>query len=392
MSFDLRIVIHPRKIVGDDIHLSCTLEVAKGIEHEFWFQVPCKLESAISPTADAYVLVSLFTAMRYGGHLRIEGEVSSLLLRNLPEVVTAWYRWIPRRYKPVTFEAAAVSSRTPAQKKSVLMPFSGGLDSCHSLWRFMQSQTSDKHPHILAMMVHGFDIPLDDEKGFEAAFARSCRILDSIDVEATRIKCNVRQHPGNWEHVHGAALAACLQLMNNTFNEGRIASSHSYDTLRFPWGSNPLTDPLLSTESMSIVYDCLTHNRNDKARDISAWTAAIENIRPCWKNSNRADNCGKCVLCIGTALAFAAEGIEPPDSLKVGPLLTAVKHLAKLKWTAANTKRIEDSIVTPALRNGIESPWLDKLILVLRRKKRKVVFLNLFASLFSIIRTAKKQH
>lgn len=143
MSFDLRIVIHPRKIVGDDIHISCTLEVAEGIEHEFWFQVPCKLESAISLTADAYALVSLFTAMRYGWHLRIEGEVSSLLLRNLPEVVTAWYRWIPRRYKPVTFEAATVSSRTPAQKKSVLMPFSGGLDSCHSLWRFMQSQTSD---------------------------------------------------------------------------------------------------------------------------------------------------------------------------------------------------------------------------------------------------------
>lgn len=74
--------------------------------------------------------------------------------------------------------------------------------------------------------------------------------------------------------MHGAALAGCLQLMNNTFNEGRIPGTHSYEALLLPWGSNPLTDPLLSTESMSIIYDCLTHNRNDKARDISAWTAA----------------------------------------------------------------------------------------------------------------------
>ena len=154
MSIDLRIVIHPRKIVGDNIHLSCTLEVIDGVRHEFWFQVPCEWESAISPADDAYVLISLFTAMQYGGHLRIEGEVSSLLLKNLSEVVIAWHRWVPRRYKTVTFEAATFSQRTPAQQKSVLMPFSGGLDSCHSLWRHIQSQTTGNRPEILAMMVH----------------------------------------------------------------------------------------------------------------------------------------------------------------------------------------------------------------------------------------------
>jgi hypothetical protein len=378
--------------MGDDIHLSCTLEVSGGAGHEFWFLVPRKWEGAISSTADAYVLISLFTTMRYGGHIRIEGEVSSLLLSNLPEVATAWRLWAPRRYKPVTFDAAAVCAHTPAHKQNVLMTFSGGLDSCHSLWRFLQSQNPNKQPHVVAMMAHGFDIALDDETGFAAAYARSCRILDSVNVEALRIKCNVRQHPGNWEHVHGAALAACLQLLNHTFYEGRIASTHSYDTLRFPWGSNPLTDPLLSTESMSIVYDTLTHNRNDKARDISTWSAAMENIRSCWKNSNRADNCGKCVLCITTALAFAAEGIEPPAALNVGQLLPAVKHLAKLKWTAANTKRIEDSIVTPALRNGINSDWLDKLIQALRRKKQKAALVQLIASLFSNIRPTKRTH
>jgi hypothetical protein len=117
----------------------------------------------------------------------------------------------------------------------------------------------------------------------------------------------------------------------------------------------------------------------------------MENIRPCFKSSDPSVNCGRCTKCIGTALAFAAEGIAPPNALNVGPLLPAVNQLAKLKWTAAETRRIKDAIISPALRNGIDAPWLDQLNLVFQQKKRKIALRQLATLLFSFIRRTKKR-
>lgn len=388
MNCDLQLHLHPPETSGEDIRLSCSLELPGKDAYDFWFLLPAAWAPAVSPAADAYVLISLFTAMKHGGCMHIHGELSPLLLRNLPDVVNAWCRWYPYMYKPLVFQADTLKARPPEPAPRVLMPFSGGLDSCHTLWRFIQTHDTP-NPPITAFMAHGFDIPLDDPQGFEAAYQNSCRILDSVNVDALRIRSNVRQHRNNWGHMHGAALAACLQLMSGTFNRGLIAGSHSYDTLRFPWGSNPLIDPMFSSEAMSINYDGLCFSRNDKAREVANWPAAMQNIRTCWTNSDHASNCGHCLRCIATALTFAAEGVEPPEALNVGPLLPALKGLRKKKWTPEATQRIEDSIMAPALRNGIQAPWLFELIRILRFKKRQAAVRRLGGSVLRFVRPLK---
>ena len=360
------------RLADGRVDLGCTLEAHGGKRYEFTFVLPEHLANSVSASADAYVLISLFTAVRLGGELRVHGEMSPQLFRSLKEFIRAWCSWAPRDYQPLSIEPAELKLPTPVSGRHVLMPFSGGLDSCHSLWMNLH------HPDpplgvasISAVMVHGFDIPLDDESGYQAAYKKASAILESVDVPALTMKTNVREHRGDWENEHGAALAASLHLLSAQFNEGLIAGSHSYDTLRFPWGSNPLTDPLLSSESMPIRYDGLSYRRNDKARDVSNWPAAMEHLRTCWKNADHANNCGKCMRCIGTALCFASEEVTPPVALNVGPLSDAVRSLAEIKWEAAAARRLEDSILAPARANGIREPWVSELARLLEERQGK---------------------
>ena len=378
-----RLLIESPGVIEGSITCSCILELQGETALTFSFFIPERFSDSLSASADPFLLISLFTALKRGGVLRVEGNVSPALLRTLPEFIDAWCAWKPKEYFPLTVEAtSSVPSAEGNSVVSTLMPFSGGLDSCHTLWE----QVKGEQRPVAALMVHGFDIPLEDTSGFEVAYQKTKAILDSVDVPAMSIATNVRAHGGNWEHEHGVALAACLHLFSGGFNRGIISGSHSYTTLRFPWGSNPLTDPLLSSERMPISYYGAGFSRNKKAKSVAEWPVAMENLRTCWKNPNNSENCGKCSTCISTVLSFAAEGVVPPSCYNVGSLDAAVRLLSTLKMTDVGLQRLEDSVYCPAKQNGIKGTWLDLLEAHLCYHKRCRSIKRCKAALKQIIR------
>ena len=67
-----------------------------------------------------------------------------------------------------------------------------------------------------------------------------------------------------WEDSCGAQLAACLHLFSADFSHALIGGSDAYDELWLPWGTNPVTDHLLSGGRMAIVHDGAAFCRTDK--------------------------------------------------------------------------------------------------------------------------------
>jgi len=358
---------------GDFFRFGARLVSEGGRQAGLHVDVPERHGPLVGATAHAFTILGLFSAMRRGGRLHVHAPVSRTLRANLQEFSIAWSQWAPELYRPLTITSEGEQEAAVGRKDCVLLPFSGGLDSCHNLWTLLAEVERGDSPAVAgiqALLVHGFDIPLEDEIAFEKAEKNAEAILKSVGVELISVRCNIRRLPHHWENEHGAALAACLHLFDAAFDRGLVAGSHSYASLRFPWGSNPISDPLLSSDSMQIEYRGLAYGRNQKARMIAEWPEAMQRLRPCWQGVARGANCGRCIRCIGTALNFAAEGIEPPAILGVGSPSDAVRRLEKLEITTAALTRLEDSILAPARENAVDDPWVHALDRLLSRKKR----------------------
>lgn len=278
-----------------------------------WYRLPEAYAFAVTPSADPFVLGTLFKAMRERTDLVVHGEVSPVLLRNLQEFQGVWGCWLPEFYQPIEITADIEREQTRVESGATICAFSGGVDAAFTAWRHRNAQCGRLQRDLRAgVFVHGMDIPLQEPEVYEHVLAHSRAMLSSIGMDVIPIATNLRQFKGNWLYALGAGVASCLALLQAGWNTGLIASGWSYDRLELPLGTTPLTDPLLSTGSFEIVHDGATVHRIDKIRALANWSEASKNLRVCWQGNQR-DNCCRCRKCIRTILAFRAIGAALPE-------------------------------------------------------------------------------
>ncbi len=125
---------------------------------------------------------------------------------------------------------------------------------------------------------------------------------------------NFRALDDYWIDAHIAGLASCLMLLQEGYEIGLIASSPPYNNISIapPWGSNPLTDRLLSNDAFEIIHDGAAFTRAEKIRAISNWPQALRHLRVCWEGEQKDRNCCRCEKCIRTILNFRAIGLDLP--------------------------------------------------------------------------------
>lgn len=350
---------------GDRIRRAARLEIPGVGQRTLTFWAPKALSPHLGDEADPFLLAGLFQAMRYARRVRVHGRVSPSLLENVGAFVRTWKGWRPHRYHaPRILVAQAREDGRAPQRDAAVLSFSGGLDSCFSAWRHAGPSAAEEGPRLeAALMVHGFDIPVDDDTTFGLAVENSERLVADLGLEFLQVATDVRALGDDWDDAHGAAIGACLHLVRRRFTTGLVAGSHSTDTLRFPWGSNPRTDPLLSSATFRIAYDAVEFSRMAKARGVADWPEAMQRVRVCWEGAARERNCGTCVRCLGTALCFAAEDVAIPASLPVGSLDEIVGRLALLPITPAARMRLGE-LAARARVNGIAKPWVEALEVV----------------------------
>jgi hypothetical protein len=162
------------------------------------------------------------------------------------------------------------------------------------------------------LLVHGFDIALDRTAEFEGARERAARAGDAAGLELRTVATNLRNLDQDWQLAHGLALAAALQLHSPEFGVGLISSSAPYFRIELPWGSNPVTDPLMSSGTMHIRHDGAALSRTDKARVVATEPELLALMRVCWQGERLSRNCGRCEKCVRTHWALHIAGVRQP--------------------------------------------------------------------------------
>lgn len=283
-------------------------------ERLLWYEVPKKFESYLTQSADPYVRAILFLAMEANKNIEIPGlKLSGSLVRNLEEFQRAWSKWKPGRYNVVHIEGDIENSPGRPVDDAAISTFTGGVDSSFTLYMNLLKTTKSYLPYPIrsAIFVHGFDIPLSEKRLFDSSTDEIRKVTHELQVPLVTLRTNLKEF-GAWDDIHASAIISCMSLFGNKFNMGILGSSHPYDYLRFPWGSNPLSDPLLSSDSFKVINYGGGYSRLEKIDLLSQWNTFNENIRVCTEHYYH--NCGNCEKCIRTKLCYAALNKQVPDT------------------------------------------------------------------------------
>jgi hypothetical protein len=331
-------------------------------QHELLrYEFPETYEKFLSKTFDPYVVAVIFLAMGHGLDIKVRGAVTATLLENLMVFQQIWHKWDPERYKMINILPESVVESILPREEHVAMMFSGGLDSCYTVWKHtLANSTYPKKKLRSALFVLGFDIPSKDARFFDSYYTKAKEITDSVQIDLIPVHFNFRKIIGDWSQSHGSALASCLHLFSGLFSSGLISSSHAYDALRLPWGSNPLTDPLLSSDCLRIINDGGECARWEKAQAVADWPLAMSHLRVCYDCKERDRNCGVCDNCLQTALSFAAAGKVPPSVLNVSGIDDVVRQFYVHSHNAVGVVRLEQ-LIAYARQQGNDGPWLAEL-------------------------------
>jgi hypothetical protein len=320
-----------------------------------WYSVQLPEGWKLSQSSDAFVLVPLYKAMRGSGPLRVEGEVSPSLLRNLEEFQRFWSCWYPRRFSPVEIIPEREQEQEPGPE-GALFAFSGGVDSCHTAYRHALAKAGRQTQTLRAgVMAHGFDIPIGEEQGFQAAAEKAEAMLATLGLSLIRMATNVQRVEHAWDTIVGAAVASCLHLLQPNARVGLIPGSVPYD-LDLLWGSHPVSDVLLASDALRILYDAGGYTRPQKIAEIAEWPAAMKNLRVCWVNPRRDTNCGRCGKCIRTILVFRALGLGLPPCFDRDVTDAQIRAAGRIHRESQPFQRM---VLDVAREQGVTDSWLQ---------------------------------
>ena len=335
-------------------------------EQELWFAYPINLPMPEDDDCDSYLLATLLPAMQLRAAIRVHGSVSHELLANLTELQYVWNKWLPERYFLIDIQVDRIRARD-VQVEGAIAAFSGGVDAQFTAYRHATGRAGYATRDIKAgVFVHGFDIPLDDTEGFDSAVEVAIKVLSDINVDLLPVKTNVRALWSiDWEEYHAAAIASVLCGLKRYAGIGLIGSGDSYDVLLTPWGSHPITDPLLSGGNFRIIHDGAGFRRSEKLIVLSNWSIGIRNLRVCWAGNKHDRNCGHCEKCVRTRLNLLLAGVDNPACFDT-PIESSLFRFMVLKSDAV---RIDWSLIRQEMiETGRGLEWLPYIEKVLKRK------------------------
>jgi hypothetical protein len=306
------------KLERSQLTRSARLELGGAAPVTLWYRFSEEHASFLTDSCDPFLVGSILMAMRNRARIHVHGRVSRSLIVNLFEFQSAWQCWRPEKYVRVRIGADEEGeSEPPPGREAALCAFTGGVDSTFTIYRHKSGLCGRGGRKIeAALFVQGFDIPLEDHDAFARAADRASRTLRTLDVPLITMASNHKELNHEWNDTHGIGLASCLMFFQRRFAEGLIPSTYTYADLSLPWGSNPITDHLLSSKSFRVSHDGAARSRLQKLVQLKDWPEGYNNLRVCYSCEQKDQNCSRCSKCILTLLTFKLFGLPLPQSFR----------------------------------------------------------------------------
>ncbi len=315
---------------------------------------------------DFAVIAAIFIALREGRPIHVEGPVTESLLRNLEEFQEAWALWRPS-YKCVGITADQILPDQPAQPRRGVIAASGGVDGTFALLRHHSGHAGLRTARpVCAMLVHGFDIPLTRRDAFDRAHRSVAAMTSALGVPLATVRTNWREVAGkHWLMEYYAALSACLHQFHGLANVGVGGAGDDYAHLVVPFGSNPVTNHLLSGGGFQVHTEGGGFNRTARVRLICDYPEIASKLRVCWEGPITGGNCGRCEKCVRTMLNFMANKQEPLCFDR------RPTHMQILGLKARNPVQLSflREILESARKNGVREQWTSTLAVAIAKNR-----------------------
>lgn len=309
---------------------------------------------------DGFVNAFIFHAMRTGEPIRVDGPMSREALLNLATFQEAWACWRPGVYKRVDINPTHIVEKITPSTSKTIVAFSGGVDSIFAAMRHANGSLGNaSHKLGSALLVQGFDVPLERDDQFDALVLRQRPLLDELGIRLRTVKTNLKDAaPQAWADSFIAQLSSCLFNFSHEFRYALVGSGEPYNALILPWGQNPCTDHLLSGSGFGVVHEGAAFSRTEKVDKIAKHATATKAVKVCWEGPDASTNCGVCEKCIRTRLNFAAVGCDNPDCFD-GPLTRQmIASLAPFNAAQINELQL---ILNYADDHHVDSEWTKSL-------------------------------
>jgi hypothetical protein len=317
---------------------------------------------------DAFALGLVFYAMERGKALRIRGNVSPSLLANLEEFQAAWAFRKGEVYKVVDIRADSEVEIAPAADRPALAAFSGGLDSCFTMQRHKNGLCGRLKQDVQAgLFVQGFDIPLDDDAAFGRAAARAKGTLASLGVPLITLATNFKDLNIQWDDTHVLGLVSAMTLLKHRFSLGLIGSTLTYNETQLNWGSNVITDHLLSSRSFEVVHDGAAFTRIDKFRAVAGWPEAYNELRLCYSADRKDENCCRCWKCLVNMLRMRALNLPLPPTF---PHEVSDDQIAEVTGLSEIGVISFEAVRDAARKFNAEGSWLTEIDKCIARNRK----------------------
>lgn len=334
-----QLVLLPHRIQSDGAVVLSSEWLMHGNKlHEFSFRIPAEhYDAGMEQNASPHLLAMLMPVMRVGGQLRVSAALDQQLVRNLDAFMHYWVRWCPeffRRVEIVPDQWQSVDADEDGEP-GLISCFSGGIDSWYSCLRVAADEGV---PLKSLLFLHGHDLDfhqLDQFHGLADNYEKTLqmRSLNMIRVE-TNAQETAKKFQLSWPKMaHGIQLAAALHLFSHRHTLASIPSSDIVSTLIYPWGSNPVTDPLLSSSRMTVCYHDCQVSRFAKILEVVQHDDVLGSLRVCYKSDAEPLNCGRCVKCLSTIMMMhvAKPNCWKKDFLQVDSWSQVLQSMSRMK-------------------------------------------------------------
>jgi hypothetical protein len=313
-----------------------TYDDGKCAPETYWFDIPEKYAEYVSTSGNPWVACLLPLAVTLGEPLRLCRPIDRLLFENASDLVDIWTCWHPH-LTVIPIEADLVNPDAQQQGlKTMAAFFSGGVDSFFTALRNQEGSIRST-PIDDLLHVWGLDIPLKQEDAYRRMVSRLRVAASALGKELIEISTNLRTtrlDKTGWDRwdgwgalYHASALASVGLALEKRYGKILINSAFSYRYLH-PWGSHPLTDPLMTTSQTRIVHYGAASGRIQKIEYLTKHDVALQNLHVCPKlgTDTSCGNCRKCYYTMTTLLLLGALDRCPTFS-KINFDIRKVEHI-----------------------------------------------------------------
>lgn len=276
--------------------------------HPLWF---CSEDVYLTPSLSAVACLALLPALRDSLPIMVRGSLDAGLREGFDSIAEVAHRWWGYEPKVHLTQDKPAPPPVMTPKRTGLF-FSCGVDSFYSLLE--REQDIDD-----LILVHGFDVALEDTERFQALTAHAQAVATALGKRLIRVSTNLREHPLfhaiPWGiQMHGSAMVAVANLLQSFINRVLIASSYPWEHPH-PWGTSVELDSLWSSRNVTVECSGEQFWRLDKCKRIFHHPLVQKHLAVCWKSSGSELNCGTCEKCLRTRLSILAVGIHHPMGL-----------------------------------------------------------------------------